>query len=197
LISNSDWSALFAAAFTRSRNPMTLLDDKRRHVRVNGAYLKLLGYRSEELIGQPVYRFVAGGAVASEAEWEAELHTGDFTGETELVCADGGHIAAQWAATVEVITGQCFVLFVTLSVSRWGKAFRRTATPREPGTLTWREREVVRLLALGNSGPEIAEELRIAHHTVRTHARNAMTKVGARSRAQLVAKALSEGLALE
>ena len=54
----------------------------------------------------------------------------------------------------------------------------------------------MRLVALGNSGPEIAEELRIAHDTVRTHARNAMTKVGARSRAHLVAKALGEGLVL-
>ncbi len=56
--------------------------------------------------------------------------------------------------------------------------------------------EVVRLVALGRSGPEIAEELGIAHDTVRTHVRNAMTKVGARSRAHLVAKALGEGHAL-
>ena len=44
----------------------------------------------------------------------------------------------------------------------------------------------------GFSGPEVAEELRIAHNTVRTHTRNAMTKVGARSRAQLVAMSLAE-----
>ena len=33
-------------------------------------------------------------------------------------------------------------------------------------------------------------------HRRRTHARNAMEKVGARSRAHLVAKALAEGIAL-
>ena len=48
----------------------------------------------------------------------------------------------------------------------------------------------------GDSGPEIAEELGIAHDTVRTHVRNAMEKIGARSRAHLVAKALGEGHAL-
>ena len=65
------------------------------------------------------------------------------------------------------------------------------------GSLSMREREVVRLVALGNTGPEIAGELQISHDTVRTHARNAMLKVGARSRAHLVAKALGEGLVLE
>jgi len=39
----------------------------------------------------------------------------------------------------------------------------------------------------------IAEELGIAHETVRTHVRNAQDKVGARSRAQLVAIALGNG----
>ena len=58
--------------------------------------------------------------------------------------------------------------------------------------LSEREREIVRLVALGSTGPEIADELHIAHDTVRTHVRNAMTKVGARSRAQLVAKVLGE-----
>jgi DNA-binding NarL/FixJ family response regulator len=44
------------------------------------------------------------------------------------------------------------------------------------------------------SGPEVAQELQIAHDTVRTHVRNAMTKTEARSRAQLVAKTLGEGM---
>ena len=56
-----------------------------------------------------------------------------------------------------------------------------------------RELEIVRLIARGESGPEIAAELHIAHDTVRTHVRNAMKKVGARSRAHLVAKVLGNG----
>ncbi len=55
----------------------------------------------------------------------------------------------------------------------------------------------MRLVALGNTGPEIAQELQIAHDTVRTHVRNAMGKVDARSRAHLVAKALGDGLVLD
>ena len=52
---------------------MVLLDARRCHVDVNGAYLKILGYRREEVIGQPVYRFVVGGPQASPAEWKAML----------------------------------------------------------------------------------------------------------------------------
>jgi DNA-binding NarL/FixJ family response regulator len=58
--------------------------------------------------------------------------------------------------------------------------------------LTKRELDVVSLIALGATGPEIADELQVTHNTVRTHARNAMTKLGARSRAHMVAKALAE-----
>ena len=52
------------------------------------------------------------------------------------------------------------------------------------------------VLAAVPSAAGAAEQLHIAHDTVRTHVRNAMAKVGARSRAHLVAKALGEGHAL-
>jgi PAS domain S-box-containing protein len=193
------WSALFSTAFRQSRNAMVLVDADRRHVDANGAYLKLLGYARAAIIGRPVYAFVAEGPLASAEDWDAALASGRFAGETDLVCADGGRVSVQWGASTEVVTGRRLVLFVVLSTSRWGPRFRRAASPEpepEPRTLTAREREVVRLVAHGNTGPEIADELLIAHDTVRTHVRNAMTKVGARSRAHLVAKALGDGLAL-
>ena len=123
---------------------------------------------------------------------------GEFTGEGELLAADGSTVAVQYAATAEVVTGRQLVLFVALSTSRWGPRFRRLSTPeREPRTLSAREREIVRLVALGqHRGRQIADELRIAHDTVRTHVRNAMENRNARSRAHLVAKALGEGLVL-
>jgi PAS domain S-box-containing protein len=193
-----EWAGLFSAAFTNSRNAMALLDAHRVHVDANGAYLKLLGYRAQEVIGRPVYRFVVGGPRLSPAEWTATLAKHQFTGEGELLSADGSTVAVQFAACTEVVTGRRLALFVALSTSRWGPRFRRTMTvEREPRALSTREREVVRLVALGNTGPEIADELRIAHDTVRTHVRNAMDKIGARSRAQLVARVLGEGQALD
>jgi PAS domain S-box-containing protein len=192
-----EWANLFSTAFRQSRNPMVLVDSSRRLVDVNGAWLKLLGYRREEMIGRPLFKFVVGGPQLSPAEWRELLATHRFTGEGRVRSADGATVAVQYAATTEVVTGRRLVLVVTLTSSRWGGHFRRITPSQDgPQVLSAREREIVRLVALGNTGPEIADELRITHDTVRTHVRNAMEKASARSRAHLVAKALGEGLAL-
>ncbi len=174
-----------------------LLDSRRRFVDVNGALLKLTGYTRNHLIGRPLYEIVVGGPQNSLEEWEAMMAAGHFTGEGELLCADGNGVAVQWGANVEVVTGHRLILVVTLSISRWGRRFRRAvSTEQELAALSAREFSVVRLVALGDSGPEIAEALGITHETVRTHVRNAMTKTATRSRAQLVAKVLGEGYIL-
>jgi DNA-binding NarL/FixJ family response regulator len=67
----------------------------------------------------------------------------------------------------------------------------RSGTGRlNPGALarlTDREREVVAHVALGLSNDEIAAALHISRATTKSHVSRAMTKVGARDRAQLVA----------
>jgi PAS domain S-box-containing protein len=177
---------------------MVLLDSLRRHVDVNGASLRLTGYQRHQLIGRPISEFVAKGSrLMSPRQWEAAMASGRFTGHARLVTADGSHLWVQYAATTEVVTGHRLTLFVELTSSRWGAHFRRPIFVRHPSQpLSPRETEIVRLVALGMTAREIAAELQIAHHTVRTHLRNAMRKTGARSRAHLVAKALADGLVL-
>lgn len=190
---------LFTAAFTQSRNAMLLVDERRRIVDANGAYLTLLGAERAELIGRHLWEYVVGGPLHTEREWQAHLNQGRFTGTVEMKSSGDGPVHVQWAATTERVTGRYLVLFVALSSSRWGTRIRRVpanANAPEPGALSERELEVVRMVAFGSTGPEIADELRISHHTVRTHVRNAMAKVDARSRAHLVAKALGDGLVL-
>ncbi|MEU1268724.1 response regulator transcription factor [Streptomyces sp. NPDC005799] len=60
--------------------------------------------------------------------------------------------------------------------------------------LTAREREVMAWVAEGHSNEEIAEKLYVSPLTVRTHVHRAMTKLGARDRAQLVVMAYQSGL---
>jgi PAS domain S-box-containing protein len=188
------WPGLFATAFERSRNAMLLTDAQRVIVDANPALLALLGRPRKAVVGRPVFDFAAKGPLASEENWQSALAAGRFTGEGRLLQGGGGTMAVQWAASVETVTGHRLVLFVALSTSRWGARFRSgDANGGEGRQLTPREKEIVHLVALGAAGPEIADELSIAHDTVRTHVRNAMSKVGARSRAHLVAKALAEG----
>lgn len=60
--------------------------------------------------------------------------------------------------------------------------------------LSEREREVLRLLALGHTNQEIAKMLFISVRTAETHRAHIMQKLGLASRAELVRYALSEGL---
>ena len=64
------------------------------------------------------------------------------------------------------------------------------------GLLSKREIEVVGMIAQGATSYEIANALHVSNNTVRTHVRNAMAKLDVRSRAQLVAKVMAEGLVL-
>ncbi|AZM74583.1 DNA-binding response regulator [Streptomyces sp. KPB2] len=61
-------------------------------------------------------------------------------------------------------------------------------------TLTRREREVTALVARGLSNEEIAAHMVISPLTAKTHVSRAMTKLGARDRAQLVVFAYESGL---
>jgi DNA-binding NarL/FixJ family response regulator len=68
-----------------------------------------------------------------------------------------------------------------------------TTPPLDP--LTDREREVTGLVASGMSNQDIAKQLYLSTATVKTHINRAMSKLGARDRAQLVVFAYESGLA--
>ena len=67
-----------------------------------------------------------------------------------------------------------------------------TAALREP--ISERERDVLHLLALGYTNPEIAKKLFISVRTVDTHRAHIMGKLELSSRAELVLYALANGL---
>ncbi|NUR85190.1 MAG: response regulator transcription factor [Nonomuraea sp.] len=64
----------------------------------------------------------------------------------------------------------------------------------ELDVLTERERETVALVGRGLSNEEIAAHLVVSPFTAKTHVSRAMTKLGARDRAQLVVMAYESGL---
>ena len=64
----------------------------------------------------------------------------------------------------------------------------------EEDPLSEREREVLRLLALGHTNQEIAQMLFISVRTAETHRAHIMRKLGVDTRAELVRYALAQGL---
>ncbi len=58
--------------------------------------------------------------------------------------------------------------------------------------LTAREREILQMLAGGLTGEQVAERLVLSPETVRTHVRNAMNKLNAKTRAHAIALAVRE-----
>jgi DNA-binding CsgD family transcriptional regulator len=60
--------------------------------------------------------------------------------------------------------------------------------------LTRRERQIVEMLARGSTGEQIAQELVLSPETVQKHVHNAKRKIGAETRAHLIALAMTRGL---
>ncbi|MQA63658.1 MAG: response regulator [Actinophytocola sp.] len=80
-------------------------------------------------------------------------------------------------------------------ISEFATASARPVRPHpQLDALTEREREIIGLVGEGLSNEEIAERLYISPATARTHVSRAMTKLGARDRAQLAVFAFQSGL---
>ena len=105
--------------------------------------------------------------------------------------------AAELIRAVRVVAGGAALLAPTVTrrlIAEFASRIRHARTLPGAGELTPREREVVVLIALGLSNEEIARKIYISPSTAKTHAARAMTKVGARDRAQLVVFAYQAGL---
>jgi DNA-binding NarL/FixJ family response regulator len=66
--------------------------------------------------------------------------------------------------------------------------------PADPDRLTERELDVLRLVVAGLRNKEIAARLGISENTVKFHLRNILDKLHAQNRAEVVARAMREGL---
>jgi two-component system response regulator NreC len=68
------------------------------------------------------------------------------------------------------------------------------AAAKPPDDLSEREVEVLRLIALGHTNTEIADQLFLSARTVETHRSHIQRKVGRTTRAELVRYAIERGL---
>lgn len=75
------------------------------------------------------------------------------------------------------------------------QAARRSGAASVASELTKREEEILRLIAQEMTNNEIADRLFISMHTVETHRKNLIRKIGVKNTAGLVKYAMQQGLA--
>jgi PAS domain S-box-containing protein len=183
------WERLFWGVAERSRNPIAVFDKQGSHIAVNPATCEFFGVSRDEFgQSQLGYRLTPAERATLDGEWRELWAKRDLSGVRDFTRADGSRVRLEYAARTAVVDGQRVAVVVII---RRKRAYE-LASVDEAGELTRREREVVSLVALGLTSPEIAEKLCISEATVRTHVRNSMTKLNARTRAHLVAIAIAD-----
>lgn len=83
---------------------------------------------------------------------------------------------------------------VQLSSQASAFLMREVRANETPASLTEREKEVLHLIAQGQSNKEIARDLQIVEDTVKTHVKHILAKLGVQSRTQAILCAMRLGL---
>lgn len=185
-------------SFERSLNPMFLVDAQRRYIDANPAASLLSRMPREEIVGHKVDDFTPPADRADiERNWAEFLRRDGVSSLTEFHFPDGTRVPVQ-AGTAPVAPGVHLIVCLP-----WATHEEADSTLVEEAdmaeregqglTLTNREREVLTLLALGDTGEQIARELFISPETVRTHVQHARQKLGATTRGHAIALALVAG----
>lgn len=180
---------------------MLIADDQRRWVNGNAAAADLLGIPREEVPWHRMDDFTRQSEhLALEEQWKAFLGGGAAEGWYQLwIETRGTAPPLEFSATANVLPSRHLAVFIPPE--------EPSAVPEQPAVTEWallpepdsvpelsgREREVMTLLASGLQGNEIAERLVLSPETVKSHVRNALAKLGRRTRAGGVAIALITG----
>ena len=127
-------------------------------------------------------------ALAIPDAWEAFLSSGEYAGARASIRAGESEVPVELVARLEFLDDRNLAIHLALAE---GASPPPSSDQRAlVRMLTARERAVISLIAMGRGTQDIAETLHVAPSTVRTHVRNSMSKLGAHTRAQLVAVAM-------
>jgi DNA-binding CsgD family transcriptional regulator len=145
--------------------------------------------RSMELlhdVGAPYERALTnlrwGSALAQQGEQQAAVEK----------LTSSYHLARRLRARPLMQSGAALLAGMGEQVDR--RLGRLAARSLEPGGLTRREREVLRLLALGRTNRQVAQELFVSPRTVDMHVRNLLAKLGCTSRRAAARRGAELGL---
>jgi DNA-binding CsgD family transcriptional regulator len=127
--------------------------------------------------------------------WEIERHLGVDSLALWLPSPEEGVLRRLNFTTFEAIPDR-YVQILQLLAPHFVLLYRRAAARRAAAAavspLTPREREIMVLVAAGKANKEIARELWLSTHTVRSHLENVFEKLEVRTRSAAVARAFGD-----
>ncbi|MEA2194607.1 MAG: hypothetical protein QOG42_1041 [Solirubrobacteraceae bacterium] len=193
-----DVAARLRAAFARSRHAMLLADDQRRWVTGNAAACELLGIAGDALPWHTMDDFTPLSERSRlKQQWAQFLAGGGAGGHHQLYVPDREPFPVEFGGIANVLPGRHLALFIPSEEGAiWAREGEWRPHPASDGgrlPLTKREREVMTMAASGGQSADIAERLFLSPETIKSHIQNAMSKLGAHTRAHAVAIALVTG----
>lgn len=191
-------SGLDRARWNALADAVLVADAEARYLDANRAALQLLGCSLSELRAMTVGDVVAHGADWTKTEYEKFMRDGYWEGRLAIRPKRGPLVVVEARATVLRLGNR--TEFLSVLRERWIPAVRAepppgaAESPSRVASLTRRERDVLALVAVGCSSPQVSTRLGISARTVDTHRHRIMRKLGVQSIAALTRFALENGL---
>jgi LuxR family maltose regulon positive regulatory protein len=148
---------------------------------------KRTGSMIEILVVQALAHYMQGDITAALVPLERVLTLAEPEGYVRIFVNEGSPMAALLEAAVKQGIALNYIRNLLTAV---GKAEGRTPASQVVGELlSERERDVLRLLRTDLSGPDIARELFVSLHTLRSHTKNIYDKLEVNNRRTAVRRA--------
>jgi PAS domain S-box-containing protein len=157
----------------------------------NPAFCKLADRTTAQLIGREATDVLRDAGDAHEAPWQGGAERpGPLMAARRIERPDGRAVTVQITASLVRDGAGVPIHWICQCAPR---TIADVAALPDGEALSYRERQVLGLLARGLDGPAIAERLGLAQETVRSYAGSAREKIGAKTRTEAVALALARG----
>jgi LuxR family maltose regulon positive regulatory protein len=172
---------------------LTVLDDLQNKAKRSG----MVWLRAKALVLEALARQALGERAAACSALDAALALAEPVGAMRLFLDEGPALAdllrdRRTHGSNPAYAADILSALDVRTLSHQGSTEARNRPAAEP--LTERELEVLRLLATGQSAPQIARALYVEVNTVRTHVKHLYGKLGVHSRDQAVWRARELGL---
>lgn len=183
----------FRAVFEAAAVGMAQVSKKGRYLRVNKKFTEIVGYTEEELLARTYGEMTHSDDLDTELEYVNKMISGEiesYTLEKRYIRKDRSRVWVNLTVSLaRDLSGKPeYLIQVAEDITR------RKEAQLVLGTLTPREVEVLKYLALGKTNPQIAASTNYSFGSVKLQVRDIIHKLGVSDRTQAAARAVELGL---